>query len=325
MNLKKANTFVNDTFNFSLFARGPVFNVMSTEERSRYTVIKDGFEEEVNRPDTECFDWECGRFEISGPYLCTGDAKVLNALLFLHKRNFGLVLKTTGLKLAQTLGIKTLNKNGKHSLGGKTYYRLARHLMRLGKCHIEFQPSPKHKHLGVFSGKILSFSLSAQGLVVQFNKSLIIHTQRRAFSQLDMRFLNTLNAMDYRLVTFLESHEYGKGVNACFQRSLSFMKELFYPNSHNQLDDFVFNGRIRNSIKRLKDAQYLHQDSCFENGQYVFRRLERKPYLGEVNLQSISHLRIVKQSSGTVLVDDNDELGQVVNLGQKEENPHLGG
>jgi hypothetical protein len=199
---------------------------------------------------------------------------------------------------------------------------LARHLGRLSSCYIEFQASPGHKHLGIFSGKVLDYSLSAEGLVVKFNNSLIIHTQRRLFSQLDMRFLNTLNAMDYRLVTFLESHEYGKGVNASFQRSLSFMKELFYPKTHNELDDYVFNGRIKNSIKRLKDAEYLHQDSGFENGQYIFGRLQRKPYLGEVNLQSISHLRLVP--SGTLLVEDQ-QVGQVVNLGQKEENPHLGG
>jgi hypothetical protein len=318
MNLKKANTFVNDTFNFSLFARGPVFNVMSSEERYRYTRIINCVEVDIDRPETEVYDWECGRFEISGPYLCTGDAKVLNALLFLHKRNFGLYLKTTGLKLAQTLGMKTLTKDGSHKLKGEYYQRIRRSLIRLASCHIEFQASLGHKHLGIFSGKILSFSLSAEGLVVQFNKSLILHTQRRSFSQLDMRFLSTLNAMDYRLVTFLESHEYGKGVNASFQRSLSFMKELFYPNTHSRLDDYVFNGRIKNSIKRLKAAQYLHEDSGFENGQYIFKRLERKPYLGDVILKSVTYLKVVPN-------DPSVEVGQVVNLGQKEENPHLGG
>ena len=104
--MKKTGALVNDTFNVTVFSRGPTFRVIDKIERSKLTYLDDkGVEKDLLRDKDENYTAYEGTYDLAGPHLCTYDAKVLCALFLIHTNGVkqGLRLETSFTEIAKQL------------------------------------------------------------------------------------------------------------------------------------------------------------------------------------------------------------------------------
>lgn len=241
-----------------LLTRNQVFQIISDENRKKYTKISEINGEVIDIPvSREFIGWGGNlHFEISGPVLCDHDQSVFDACVKLwhEKCHTGITIETNLSEIWKTMGNKSkLSKNNRESL--------RRSLSRLHKVSIEVKSMDKHNRSfwgGGIVDTVMYTDSSENKVMIKLNLHMAANYLQGSYATLNHDIYKILSSYAKKIYLFLMSHD-----NPIRQISLEKLKPLI------GVDDKIskqhFKKYVNKALKELQDNNVLEQTSKIEN------------------------------------------------------------
>lgn len=201
----------------------PVFRVVSPATRKALTMVDEkGRETDWERKLPECYKTADGSFEIKGPVLCTYDAAVLAALMYMYVKK-----KTNGLILSCDFNeiYKTMHTSVKFKAGATHTKAIKRSLIRLQKAEVKKFGDGTNNYLPDFTGPLVFNADEKDGqfeplpdvktdqkrsLNIKFSEFFIDHFIHNSFTKVNLDMLTNLKPYELRLCAFLMVRGFSK-------------------------------------------------------------------------------------------------------------------
>lgn len=259
-----------------LFTRNQVFQIISKEDRAKYTEKSELNGELVDIPiRREFLGWgNKTHFEISGPMLCDYDQEVFDALIKIWHEKFsavGILIETSLSEIWRTIGNKS-------SMSLKNIQSLKRSLGRLYKVSIEAKSTEDKSFWG---GGIIDdvcykeFSNKKNHLVmINFNKNMIRPYLEGSYATLNHPIYQKLTPYSKKIYTFSMSHDSP-------ERKMGLDKWRNPIGVSSSLSDKKFKEKFKFALNELKLEKVFSEDSHIDKKDFVYTRILDEAWLSK--------------------------------------------
>lgn len=247
-----------------LFTRNQVFQIISKENRSKFTEVSKLKGEIADIPiRREFLGWGGNLyFEISGPILCDYDQSVFDALtkIWNEKSLPGIILETNISEIWRGMGNNS-------ELGTKNRISIKRSLSRLHKVSIEVKSMDK-RNKNFWGGGIIDNVTYIEGknsknnkVIVNFNLHMAANYLQGSYATLCHPVYINLSAYSKKIYMYLMSHDNS-------ERKIGLDKLRALLGVSEDILDKSFYIKLNNAIKELKEKNILEERSKIERNVF---------------------------------------------------------
>ena len=241
-----------------LFTRNQVFQIISDENRKKYTKKLTTCDDFIDISiDRDFVGWEGNtRFIISGPILCDYDQEVFDALTKIWHEKYESEWTPMHTNLREIWRFMGNNSN----MGGTAIDSVKRSLERLVKCSISAK-SLENKDFwigGIIDDVAYKDDKGHKSVIVSFNKYMIQHYLNGAYATIIHPIYQKLKPFSRKLYLFTTSHKES-------ERKMNLEKYRSPLGVNNDIEQKEFKRKMNLALKELKHYKILDPDKSIIN------------------------------------------------------------